>query len=578
MSRNIQLSLLLVALLSSANASQEITLTPLTITSTAIQTDELQSTSAVEVYTAKDIEDAHVQNIYEFLNKSTSVFTTSAYGNPFMQKIDMRGFGVGDGYQNIVVTINGRKMNNVDMVSQLLSSISPSSIEKIEIIKSSGIVLGGDGANAGIINIVTKQSNDKEISFYMGSHGLVDGAFYLGHQEGEFSFNLNGEAQKSDGVRYIDNQGNKDENRFSTLAFDTKYTPNKDLELRFGANTTHTHVIYMGSMTLDEFNTDPTQIGTTPWATANTPSRQTFISDLANTGITCHINKNLSMSLDFSKEKKKSDYRGSFNTDTNYDYSQANANLDYITELFAVKLGFDGFYADLDYAYNSLNINMEKTNQAGFLVSEIYLNDITLKAGLRYEKMKFSESSGDAEKETLHGAELGLNYLLNKNSSIFADYSHAYQSSSLDRMFNYFSGGYTGYVKPSKSDNYTIGYTNISDENKLKISLFYIAMKDEIYYYPGAWPTSRNTNIDKSHKYGFDIYDKYVINENLNTVVNYNYVQAIIDEEIENSQNYANKKLPGVSNHNLKMMLNYMPNKNTTLSLTDVYRSKAYAA
>ena len=110
-------------------------------------------------------------------------------------------------------------------------------------------------------------------------------------------------------------------------------------------------------------------------------------------------------------------------------------------------------------------------------------------------------------------------------------------------------------------------------------------MKDEIYYYTdniNVWPTpnlSKNTNIDKSHKFGLDFYDKYLISNKLNFALNYNYVQAIIDNETApNSENYTNKKLPGVSNHNLKMMLNYMPNKNTTLSLTEIYRSKAYAA
>jgi len=79
------------------------------------------------------------------------------FGSPFTQKLDMRGYGIGNGYQNIVIRVNGRKLNNVDMVPQLLSSISPNQIEKIEIIKSSGIVEGGDGANAGVINIITKK-------------------------------------------------------------------------------------------------------------------------------------------------------------------------------------------------------------------------------------------------------------------------------------------------------------------------------------------------------------------------------------------------------------------------------------
>ncbi|EIF51207.1 TonB-dependent receptor [Sulfurovum sp. AR] len=576
------LSLITATLLLTSNTYAGETLEPLIITSTGIETNELQAADAIEVYTTQDIEQAHVQNVYEFLNKATSVFTTNAYGNPFMQKIDMRGFGVGDGYQNIVVTINGRKMNNVDMVPQLLSSISPSSIEKIEIIKSSGIVLGGDGANAGAINIITKQSNDKELTFYAGTYGLIDGAFYIGHADEKISINLSGETQKSDGIRHIDTNGNKDENRFSTLAFNGTYTPNDKLELRLGANTTHTNVIYMGTMTLNEFNTDPSQIGSNQYGSSY-HSIQKYNSNVLNIGASYYLNDALSISIDLSNEKKKSEYTlplYSSTSDSDYSYTLAKTYVEYATKLFALKVGFDGFYADLDYVNSySVDLDMEKNNQAGFIISEFYLDKLRLKAGYRYEQMKFNESSGDNEKENLHGVELGFNYLLNTNCSFFANYSHAYQTASLDRMFDYFSGGYMGYVKPSESDNYTIGYTYFSKQNKLKISLYYIDLKDEIYYYsdPG-YTNSRNTNIDKSHKYGLDIYDKYILNDALNIVANYNYVQAIIDEETENGENYSNKKLPGVSNHNLKLTLNYLPNKNTTLSLTEVYRSDAYAA
>jgi iron complex outermembrane receptor protein len=183
MQKNIKLSLVVVALFGSLHASESktIELKPLTITSTAIKTDELKSTDTVEVYTQKDIQDSHTKDIYEFLNTQTSVISMPNYGNPFTQSLDMRGYGIANGYQNIVIRVNGRKLNNVDMVPQLLSSISPNQIKRIEIIKSSGIVEGGDGANGGVINIITKKTNEKEISFYGGAYDLGDGSFYVGH-------------------------------------------------------------------------------------------------------------------------------------------------------------------------------------------------------------------------------------------------------------------------------------------------------------------------------------------------------------------------------------------------------------
>jgi len=572
MKNAIKLSILSCALLSQLQAS-DITLQPLKVTSTAIATDELKSTDAVEVYTQEDIEKAHVRNLYEFLNQETSVYTTSGYGNPFVQKIDMRGFGVGDGYQNIVVTINGRKMNNVDMVPQLLASISPSSIKKIEIIKSSGIVVAGDGANAGVINITTKEDNSKEIGFYMGNYGLVDGSFYLGHSDEKLSINASGEGQKSNGIRTIDTSGNKDANSFANGTFNLAYRPLDILELRLGAAFTKTDVTYAGSLTKAEYEDDILQAGASNYGATH----QKYDSKVLSGGITYDISNTLSLKVDLSNEKKKSNYI-TYSSITNYDYNSLTASLDYETDDFALKAGIDGFYGNT----TSSVLDLTKTNQAAFLMSEFYLGDVTLKAGYRYEIIDFDSSNAPKKTDALQGVELGANYLINKSSSTFFNYSHSYESASLDRLFSYSTGAFKGYVEPSQANNFNLGYSNIQSNNKFKIAAYYIDLKNEIYYYTNGltWPAtvSKNTNIDKSHKYGIDIYDKYLISKEFNIAFNYNYVQAIIDEEKENGDDYAGNALPGVSNHNVKATLGYLPNERTTINLIQIYRSEAYAA
>lgn len=583
MSKKLQLSLICVALLSQLNA-QEITLAPLEVTSTAIATNELSSTDAVEVYTAEDIEKAHVQNVYEFLNKQTSVFATSAYGNPFLQKLDLRGFGLGDGYQNIVVTINGKKMNNIDMVPQLLSSIAPSSIKSIEIIKSSGVVIGGDGANAGAINIITKESNNAELSFYIGNYGVADGSVYLGHQDDKLSLTFSGETTKNDGIRTVNTQGDKDEKQLTTASLDLKYKATNDLDLLANFATTTTNVVYAGSMTKAEYDQDPTQQGTY-FGFPSAEALQSYDSNLIGAGFTYYINNALSLQATISREKKSSDYAlPSFasTAQTKYDYITLSTFLEYTNSLLALKAGVESFDADLNYqnSYN-VSLDMTKKNEALFISSEYYIDRLTFKAGYRYEKMKFQESAGDHKSENLHGVELGANYLINKESSVFASYSHAYETAQLDRLFSYTNPatGYMGYVKPAISDSYTIGYDNIQKNNKFKLSVYYIDLQDEIYYYADpSYTNSKNTNIDKSHKYGIDLYDKWLISENFNLSLNYNYVQAIIDTEVENGEIFSGNDLPGVSDHNVKITFDYLPNEYTTISLVEVYRSEAYAA
>ena len=579
MQKTIQLSLLSVALLSQLNAIETITLSPIAITSTAIQTDELKSTDAVEVYTQEDIEKAHVQNIYEFLNQQTSITTMSTYGNPFAQKMDFHGYGIGDGYQNIVVTINGRRMNNIDMVPQLLSSIAPSSIKKIEIIKSSGIVTAGDGANAGVINITTKQGNDKEISFSTGTYGMVGGSFYIGHTSKKLSVSATGEAQQSDGIRVINSNQNKDENSFGTGTFNLAYNPNQKFELRLGASASRASVIYAGKLTSEQYNDDPSQQG------SSSGKLQKYDTNALNVGVSHYINDNLSLNIDGTSERKKSHYDNlgsAYVSTSNYTYNSFKSTLDYEMKSLSLVAGVDGFYGKRNAGstiYGAGN-KTDKNNIAVFLMSSYKFGNNSIKAGYRYEKVvyKYADSTKSLQDtHVLNGAELGYNYMLDKKSSLFVNYAHSYQAPDIDRFFNY-GGTFNSFINPMSANNYTLGYNSITSNNKFKISTYYVDLSNEIYYYSAPWPNSKNTNIDKSHKYGLDLYDNYILNQEFNIVINYNYVQAIIDQEQENGDDYTGKKLPGVSDHNAKATINYSPNQHSTIALSHAYRSEAYAA
>ena len=566
MQKKIGLSLLLSSIL----VAQTIELEPLIITSTAIKTDELRSTDAVEVYTAEDIQNAHVQNIYEFLNQQTSVITMSS-GNPFSQKLDLRGYGIGDGYQNIVVTLNGRKINNIDMVEPLLSSISPASIERLEIIKSSGIVVGGDGANAGVINITTKRSSSKEITIYGGTDGVADGSFYLGHNDDKLSISASGEAQKSDGTRNINSQGDKDESSLTTGTLNIAYIPIDALELRAGVSFARTAVIYGGYLTLDEYNDDPSQVGASGSAT-----EQEFDTDAVNGGLSYYFDNQLSLNIDISREEKKSNYI-TYSSISDYVYNSARTTFEYESKNMMIVAGIDAFDGERTAYANETG----KENLAAFFMSNLEFDNHSIKAGYRYETISYDYKDSTKslkDEHSLYGAELGYNYTFDKEKSIFINYAHAYQAPDIDRFFDY-GGAFNGFINPMKTDSFTLGFNYIRPNNKLKISIFYVDLEDEIYYYSDpTYINSKNTNIDKSHKYGLDIYDKWLMTDKFNVVLNYNYIQAKIDEEIDSGEDFSGNDLPGVSDHNIKATINYLPSKNITLAVTQVYRSEAYAA
>ena len=590
MQKTTKLSLVSIALLSSlhANETKTVELKPFTITSTAIQTDELKSTDAVEVYTAEDIQEAHVQNIYEFLNSQTSVITMPTYGNPFSQKLDMHGYGIGDGYQNIVINVNGRRINNIDMVAPFLSGISPDAISRIEIIKSSGIVTGGDGANAGVINITTKKNNDKIFTMYGGTYGTFDGSVFIGHSDEKVSLSFSGEAQKNNGIRHLTSAGNKDKSKLGIGSFDFAFTPIEELEFRANVGISKTDVNYAGALTLDEYEENPVQNG-------SNFTNQNYSTSTTGAGVSYFVNDNISINIDASTEAKTSDdtYYSSYGPyEYGFDYTNngIRANIDYVNEFMEVVVGVDSLSGDRDSegtSYTSAT-KTTKDNEAIYLMSQFYLGDATLKAGYRYETVSYTfanDTQNLAEEYKLNGAELGFNYALDEEKSLFVNYAHSFQAPDIDRFFStsYPAPTYdpvtefNEFIDPMEADSLTLGFNYFLPNNKFKISAYYIDLTDEIYYYSDP-VNQKNTNIDKSHKYGLDLYNKYIMNDKFSLALNYNFVQAIIDEEVQVNDDYSGKDLPGVSNHNAKLTLNYTPNQNTTFTLTQVYRSEAYAA
>ena len=566
MQKKISTSIIASLLLSTNLYSIENTeLSPIIVTSSLTQSNELNSTFASEIYTKEEIENSKSKDVYDFLSSQTSVNVSPNFGNTFSQKIDLRGYGIGDGHQNIVISVNGRKLNNIDLSSQLLSSIPLESIERIEIIKGSGSVQFGDGANAGTINIVTNSKNTNYIKTYAGNNGTRNGTLSLGYSNDKLIVNALIDYTKTDGSRELSN-GDKDENYNKNKNIGLIYFPNDNLELRLNRSYSNMNIKYGGSLSLADYTANPNK--------ASSFTDQYLRSYVTSAGLTYIINSKYSFDLNVNDEDKLVRYSSGFKSD--YDYRSFNSKLNIKNDKNNTVIGIDGFFGDRKASTNITT----KDNKAVFISNEYYLNDkIKLTTGARkeYVNYKYAPTTGNELKDdlSLNAFDLGINYKFDEIHSIFAAYNKSFQAPDIDRFFNY-GGTFNSFIEPAKVDNFTIGYNNIQKRNKLKISIFRSNLKNEIYYYK-VGTTSRNTNIDKSHKYGLEVFDKYLINKNLFTSINYSYIIAKIDEENEGNGTYNGKDLPGVSKHNITANLGYNYNKYSAV-ISQTYRSSTYAA
>lgn len=141
--------------------------------------------ASTTVITAEDIARSPAQNLPEILAREPGIQVQTLFGgvNGARTTVDMRGFGAAAA-SNTLFLINGRRVNDLDMVGFDLAAIPRESIERIEITRgNSGVVLYGDGAVGGVINIVTKSGAGQ------AAKGRIDGAFgSFDYKEGNLSW------------------------------------------------------------------------------------------------------------------------------------------------------------------------------------------------------------------------------------------------------------------------------------------------------------------------------------------------------------------------------------------------------
>lgn len=549
--------------------ADEINTNPVVVSSSRYPVNEYNASFATEIYTSQDIEASGATSLYDFLDTDSSVNVLPGYGNPLSQLIDMRGYGISSGFENIAVTVDGRRLNNIDNVPQLLSSIPLANIERIEITKGSGSVQYGDGAMAGAIHIITKEATGVAVGASVGSYGLLGSKLSAGAQTDTFSVNAVSETYHTDGYSQPDINGQLASSDSNNLNASAKYYATDKLELRLSGTQTQLETAYPGPLSYAQFQSDPSQNG------GNYYPVQTYQDNNSSGGFTYDISPTLKLSYDRNLETKTSTYTDPYyNATANYDYLSHDTSLQYHhngTRLILGQQTFDG-------TRTSSSNDTSKSNDAIYLQSVYTLDSSSINAGIRSEQVSYLYSPNSGSKlsatHSLLAYELGYNQKVDANRSWFANYNHAFQAPNIDRFFTYM-GAFNDFIAPAISDTLNLGLSAFHESYNWKLSAFYASLRNEIYLYV---PTYTNTNIDKSHKYGLEAQYKVAITDNFSTKLNYTYTRAIIDSENDGGGAFNGKTLPGVPEHNLNLSLKYGFSKRSSLSFEQTYRSEAYAA
>jgi len=549
-----------------ADQSQE--LANIIISAARIATPDVAATYASEVHSRADIENSGAQTLYDYLANHTSVAVMPSYGNRFTPKIDMRGYGIGDGYQNIVVSVDGQRLNNIDMNPQMIGGIALSDIERIEITKGSGSVIYGDGATAGTIQIYTKAHQGVGIQAYAGSQHSFGSTITAGAHNEFFSISGSYDRSTTDGASKADVTGRKasSDSEIARLSLSGKL--GEALTVKLDGYNANLETRYPGALTQSQFNSDPSQNA------GHTYSYQELKSNYVRGSLDYQLTEQLKLSASHGQEDKQSAFVGWI---SNYDHTTDEIVATYESN----RMALTGGYQQFDATRFTSSDQTTKKNSAWFANGQLFIDALTLSAGLRQEKVAYAynPTAGTSLKQDndLWGWDIGANYRINNQLSAFANLNHAFQAPDIDRFFNF--GTFNQFIAPAKVNTLNLGINHVTAANRLKATLFHAKLDNEIYYYStGSWLTSYNTNIDKSHKYGVELQDTWKATDTLSLSAKYAYTRAIIDREQDGGGAYNGKELPGVSKHTVNLAATYRFGERSTINLNQAWRSSAWAA
>ncbi|MCP4992211.1 MAG: TonB-dependent receptor, partial [Gammaproteobacteria bacterium] len=392
-----------------------------------------------------------------------------------------------------------------------MSAISLETIDRIEITKGSGSVAYGDGATAGSIQIYTKPTDGIKASVSAGSYGVRSGSLSAGMAREMFDFTINASRYEQDGFSDPDVTGKKDKAVGESYSAVFNLYPAEWLELQLGVDSTDIDTRYPGYMTMAEFKDDPTQNG------GNTYWGQEYETDSWNFGVKVEVMPGLELNWDFSSEDKYSNYYTPFSSESDYEYEAQRLTMKYTYGDLTLQVGADIF----DGVRIGSNNKTHKDNQGYFIQGDYYVGETVFSAGVRKESVEYvykptpgASLKGD---HNLTAWNLGLNHRYNDYLTVFSNINQAFQAPDIDRFFS--SGGwgqpqvFNSFIDPAESRTLNIGTNLVLPNDKLKLALFYVDLKNEIYYYKtGPW-TGMNTNIDESHKYGLELQETHRFND-----------------------------------------------------------------
>jgi iron complex outermembrane receptor protein len=515
------LSVLSLAVASAVQA-QTVDLDPVVVTASKFEEDVQTVPSFVTLITQKDIQESGVKTVNEAIMRIGGVLgRPSLYGgNEY--SLDLGGYGDAAS-SNMVVVIDGVPYKQGDASEIRLSSLAINQVQRIEIQRGASTVLYGEGAIAGVINIITDaaaysavKQNSASASYGRGSKNTKEGNLSATYLNKGLRLNFAGMDRSSDGFRQ--NAQSTDKNTNLGLQYISDVT-------RFGANYSNNKEFAQmpGGLTVDQFNRDPfmaqpDSLNNKTWIHSITDSTGLFVeTQIADTTVRADIKQRV---RDYSALAVQygSPVNMTFNTLNDYLGLSATKVAPSIFGKATYIMGVEknSWKQDRNYPDSSDQVNLNSKALAIYLKNDLELQAIEsrLSAGYRSEKLdkyQFILPGGvftpglAANASTLSGWELGFSKAMNSRHIIYVRTSKGYRLPNIDEIG---SATWDSVLRkpsplmPQISYDKEIGWKyNMDHYTRVGVRAFGSEIKNEIVYDPANFA---QINLDPTERRGLD--------------------------------------------------------------------------
>ncbi len=174
----------------SSDDSDVQTLEPVVVSATKTPVPLRQTTSAVEVWTAEDLERRKIKTVVEVLRLSQGMVVGQSGGPGTLATVRIRG---GGSNAQTLVLVDGAVVNSARNGGFNFGDLSVDNIEKIEIVRGAQSTVWGSDAMGGVISITTKRGRGQPKAggfFEYGAFNTVREGGTLSGTKGPVDFSL----------------------------------------------------------------------------------------------------------------------------------------------------------------------------------------------------------------------------------------------------------------------------------------------------------------------------------------------------------------------------------------------------